>query len=303
MELEKFSRQLHLLEMLTADRFMTVDEIGKKLEMSRRSIYRYMDSFKELGFIVRKEGTKYRIDHNSPFFERLAKEISFTEDEGITLCQILNSVYNNSVQVRHLREKLARLYTPDVLAKQGVHAQQAANISTLFRAIREERVCVIKDYQSASSGAVGDRIVEPYLFLNENGEVRCYELATKMNKTFKISRMKSVQLLDIYWNNKEQHVPFYVDLFHFSGEERHWVKLSLGQLATSVLLEEYPDAEKDLVELPDGRNLLQTEVCSFLGVGRFVLGLYDDIEVFDSPEFQAFLAERIEKMSQKINKH
>ncbi|EJX02278.1 hypothetical protein EVA_09615, partial [gut metagenome] len=33
------------------------------------------------------------------------------------------------------------------------------------------------------------------------------------------------------------------------------------------------------------------------------LGLYDDIEVFDSPEFQAFLAERIEKMSQKINKH
>ena len=51
-----------------------------------------------------------------------------------------------------------RVFIRPCSAKQGVHAQQAANISTLFRAIREERVCVIKGYQSASSGAVGDRI-------------------------------------------------------------------------------------------------------------------------------------------------
>ena len=95
MELEKFSRQLHLLEMLTADRFMTVDEIGKKLEMSRRSIYRYMDSFKELGFIVRKEGTKYRIDHNSPFsirFSHLSLIILYTRCSILFFFYTLDSV-------------------------------------------------------------------------------------------------------------------------------------------------------------------------------------------------------------------
>ena len=38
------------------------------------------------------------------------------------------------------------------------------------------------------------------------------------------------------------------------------------------------------------------------GVGRFVLGLYDDIDVFDSPELEEYLAFRIKDMQQKISK-
>ena len=43
-------------------------------------------------------------------------------------------------------------------------------------------------------------------------------------------------------------------------------------------------------------------VCSLKGVGRFVLGLYDDIDVFDSPELEEYLAFRIKDMQQKISK-
>lgn len=130
--------------------------------------------------------------------------------------------------------------------------------------------------------------------------MRCFEVSSGMNKTFKISRAKEVRILDMVWSHRDQHMPFYTDLFHFSGEKQYQVKLLLGHLASSLLLEECPRAEKQLVLQDDGRYLLDTEVCSFKGVGRFVLGLFDDIEVVDSPDFQRYLNERIKNLTYKI---
>lgn len=120
MELDKFARQLRLMELLTHNYQYSIEEVSEKLKMSKRSIYRYIDAFKSMGFVVRKAGSKYRLDHSSPFFQNITKDITFTEDEGLTLCEVLNSVYNNSVQIRYLREKLGRLYSTDVLAKHEI---------------------------------------------------------------------------------------------------------------------------------------------------------------------------------------
>ena len=293
MELEKFARQLRLMVLLTQNRTHTVEEMCQMLNMSRRSIYRYIDVFKSMGFVVKKEGTRYRLDHSSPFYREISSGIYFTEEEGIALMQLVNSVYSRSPQVRHLREKLGNLYDTEVLSRHGVNDKQARNLSKLFQAIKEQRVVLLKNYNSPSSGTVSNRIVEPYLFTAENAEVRCYELASGMNKTFKVARAEQVELLDLLWTHEEAHSPFYTDLFGFTGEKYYPVKLLMGQLATSVLLEEYPDAQRQLTMQSDGRHLLQTEVCSYLGISRFVLGLFEDIEVVDSPDFQEYLQQRI----------
>ncbi len=62
-------------------------------------------------------------------------------------------------------------------------------------------------------------------------------------------------------------------------------------------MEEFPLASKVLQKVSDNEWLLDTEVCSFEGVGRFVIGLIDDIEIMDSPEFQKYIDSRIKKMS------
>lgn len=299
MELEKFARQLKLMLLLTQNRLLSIEEICNRVSMSRRSVYRYIDAFKSMGFVVKKEGTRYRLDHSSPFFSEIVTGIQFTEAEGVALSQILNSVYNNSAEVRALREKLSNLYNPDILSRHGVDSTLAQNISRIFQAIKEERVVLLRDYNSPSSGQVSNRIVEPYLFINENAEVRCYELSTKMNKTFKVSRCADVELLDLLWSHKEVHMPFYSDLFGFTGDTRLPVSILLGQLSTSVLLEEYPDAQRQMSLQPDGRQLLKTEVCSYVGIARFVLGLYDDIEVVDSPEFKEYLLQRVHHILEK----
>lgn len=125
MELEKLGRQLKLMLLLTQNVRFTVEDLGQKLGMSRRTVYRYLDAFKELGFVVIKSGTVYRLDHTSPFFRSLTEEVHFTEDEALTISQVLNSVYDNSPQIRNLRHKLTRLYTPDLLAKHGVDTRFA----------------------------------------------------------------------------------------------------------------------------------------------------------------------------------
>lgn len=167
MELEKFARQLRLMVMLTQNRVVTVEEISEALGMSKRSIYRYIDLFRSMGFIVIKQGTCYRIDHTSPFFQNLGEKIHFSESEALTISRVLNSVYDNSVEVRHLREKMAYLYDSNVLARHGVDNGLAQNISRIFQAIREQRVVLFRNYKSASSGKVSNRIVEPYMFINQ----------------------------------------------------------------------------------------------------------------------------------------
>ena len=300
MDKERFDRQLRLLVLLTQDRDTDIDSLSRELQMSRRSIYRYIETFRELGFVVEKRGNRYRVSPSSPFFRRITERIHFTEDEALTINQVLNAVYDRSPQVRHLRQKLSSLYDFDVLARHGVDEHIARNLASLYDAVKLERVAVLRGYVSPSSGKVSDRMVEPYMFLSENSEVRCYELATGMNKTFKISRAERVDLLDMLWSHKEAHQPFYTDMFGFSGEQLFPVRLVLGALSARLLLEEVPSVASQLALLDDDRYRLHARVCSYKGVGRFVLGLCDDVEVESPRDFKDYLRARIRFLTQKI---
>lgn len=300
MDKERFDRQLRLLVLLTQDRDTDIDSLSRELQMSRRSIYRYIETFRELGFVVEKRGNRYRVAPSSPFFRRITERIHFTEDEALTINQVLNAVYDRSPQVRHLRQKLSSLYDFDVLARHGVDEHIARNLAALYDAVKLERVAVLRGYVSPSSGKVSDRMVEPYMFLSENSEVRCYELATGMNKTFKISRAERVDLLDMLWSHKEAHLPFYTDMFGFSGEQLFPVRLVLGPLSARLLIEEVPSAASQLALLDDGRYRLHARVCSYKGVGRFVLGLCDDVEVESPHDFKDYLRARVRFLTQKI---
>ncbi len=291
---------MRLLVLLTQDRDTDIDSLSRELQMSRRSIYRYIETFRELGFVVEKRGNRYRVSPSSPFFRRITERIHFTEDEALTINQVLNAVYDRSPQVRHLRQKLSSLYDFDVLARHGVDEHIARNLASLYDAVKLERVAVLRGYVSPSSGKVSDRMVEPYMFLSENSEVRCYELATGMNKTFKISRAERVDLLDMLWSHKEAHQPFYTDMFGFSGEQLFPVRLVLGALSARLLLEEVPSVASQLALLDDGRYRLHARVCSYKGVGRFVLGLCDDVEVESPRDFKDYLRARIRFLTQKI---
>ena len=52
MDQPKLERLLRLMKLLTANNSLTVDEIAEKLGISARSVYRYIDTFKDAGFVI-----------------------------------------------------------------------------------------------------------------------------------------------------------------------------------------------------------------------------------------------------------
>ena len=80
-----------------------------------------------------------------------------------------------------------------------------------------------------------------------------------------------------------------------------WLSLKLGLRSVSLLTEEFPLASKYIQKLNNNEWMLDTEVCSFDGVGRFVMGLLDDIEIIDSPEFDKYILDLVNKFQNKLS--
>ena len=54
MDQPKLERLLRLMKMLTANTEYTIDDLAERLMMSRRTVYRYIDTFREAGFVIKR---------------------------------------------------------------------------------------------------------------------------------------------------------------------------------------------------------------------------------------------------------
>lgn len=292
---DKLEKELQLLLLLTENRSYTIDQLCRKMDTSKRNIYYYIDFFRDAGFKVEKYGSCYSIDRSSPFFGRLTEKISFTEEEAIVISRLLNKVRKKNAIVETLKRKMERFYDLGILAKDSISDKDSHVISMLHEAIKNENQVVIRGYSSPHSKTKRDRLVEPFMLMDSNREVRCFEPDSGLNKTFKIGRMDNVDILSDNWAFKDRHKQMFTDVFAFSAEETTRVELRLGQLAHDLLAEEYPLTIRNMTQGDDGKWLLQLNVCSYIGIGRFVLGLFDDIEVVGDKGFRDYLREKTEK--------
>lgn len=297
---DKLELQLQLMLLLIENHSYTIQDICKRMELSRRNLYYYLEFFRDAGFIVEHVKPYYRISKDSPFFRKLDATVHFTEDEAIAMRQILEQTGDQSLQVNRLKQKLDKLYDLEILNDVQLREQLGRNVSTLYTAVKSKLTVVLKNYSSPHSNTVKDRVVEPFLFMDGNREIRCYELESRMNKTFKLSRIGEVELLDLVWANEGKHKQMFTDVFMFSGEQQMTVTLRLRRLAMQVLCEEYPQAER-FVE-PDGEDHWRVvmPVCSYIGIGRFVLGLFEHIDVLGDDGFKTYLKEKVNLLNNKL---
>ena len=266
------------------------------MELSRRNFYYLLDFIKHAGFIVFKNQGCYHIDRRSPFFTQLLQTIQFTDRDVKTIHSVLTMAGNDSEMVNQLRQKLENAYSLSVSADSPVRRQMDSNLKMLRKAMSEKKTVRLVGYSSPHSHTVKDRIVEPFLLLHDNQDVRCHELVSGANKTFKISRMAGVEMLDTPWLHEDSHRQVFTDIFMFSSEERHRVRLRLGQLSHNLFMEEYPQGAHYVTPNEDGSWLLDIEVCDYRGLGRFVFGLFKDIEVVEGDGFKAYMKDEINSL-------
>ncbi|MBE6207461.1 MAG: WYL domain-containing protein [Rikenellaceae bacterium] len=289
MDQPKIERLLRLMKLLTANTTYTVDQLAERLDMSRRTIYRYIDTFRDAGFVIKKSGDCIRLDKASPHFKDISQLVHFTEEEAVILKSAIESIDDTNLLKQNLKKKLYAVYDNKTLADTVVRGKNAPNIRSLIEAIEEERQVILHGYQSAHGSAVRDRRVEPFAFTTNYVQVWCYDTEDGRCKLFKSSRISSVEVTETPWEHKADHREGFIDIFRIHGEERTRIVLEMGLLAYNLLIEEYPLAERNLKPTDNGRWLLDTEVAGMAGVGRFVVGLLDDIRIIEGPELKAYI--------------
>lgn len=295
MDQPKIERMLRLMKILTANTLYTVDEIAERLSMSRRTIYRYIDTFREAGFVIKKSGNHIRLDKESPHFKDISQLVHFTEEEAVILKRAIENIDDTNLLKQNLKRKLYSVYDNKILADTIVRGSNSNNVHALIEAIEEHRQVELVGYRSAHGGAVRDRHVEPFAFTTNYVQVWCYDIESGSCKLFKLSRIESVRVLDTEWQHAAEHKKAQIDIFRMNGKEPKSVKLELGILAHNLILEEFPLSENYLTQIGKDRWLLQTEVRNYAGVARFVIGLMDDIKIVDTPELEQYLANYVAK--------
>lgn len=299
MDQPKLERLLRLMKLLTANTTYTVDQLAGRLDMSRRTVYRYIDTFREAGFVIKKSGDHIRLDKESPHFKDISQLVHFTEEEAVILRSAIENIDDTNALKQNLKRKLYSVYDNKTLADTVVRGKNAPNIRALIEAIESERQAVLHGYQSAHGSAVRDRRVEPFAFTTNYVQVWCYDTEAGTCKLFKTSRIASVSVSDEPWQHTAEHREGFIDAFRMHGENPCRVRLELGMLAYNLLCEEYPLAERDIRPLKQGRWLLDTRVAGMAGIGRFAMGLLDDIRIVDSPELEVYIAEYLRKFAGK----
>lgn len=299
MDQPKLERLLRLMKLLTANTTYNVDQLAERLDLSRRTVYRYIDTFREAGFVVKKSGDCIRLDKESPHFRDITQLVHFTEEEAVILKSAIENIDDTNLLKQNLKKKLYSVYNDKTLADTVVRGKNAANVRRLVEAIEERRQVVLHGYQSAHGGEVRDRRVEPFAFTTNYVQVWCYDPESGSCKLFKTSRIGSVELTAEAWAHEAEHCEGFIDAFRMHGGGRRRVRLEMGLLAYNLLCEEYPLAERDVRPLGKGRWLLDTKVAGFAGVGRFVVGLLDDIRIVETPELEKYLTDYLAKYARR----
>lgn len=295
MDQPKIERLLRLMKMMSGNINYTIDELADKLGTSYRSIYRYIDTFKESGFVVEKlHSNVYKLGKMPRTYVDLKSLIYFSEEEAYIVNSLINSLDSTNMLKTNLKKKLSAVYNSTSIVNYVQKKELAEHIELLGQAIREKKRVILKSYESSHSHEVSDRFIEPFEFTTNCIDVWGYDLEKKENRVFKISRIGRVSLLDDSWCNEERHEKSKTDCFRISSFEQSRVKLELSIMAKNLLIEEYPLAEKDIRKEGD-KWILETMVSGLEGVGRFFLGLAHEINILESDELKEYTRKFVER--------
>lgn len=293
MEHASIERVLRLMRMMGGNINYTIGELAEKLDTSERTIYRYIDTLKDAGFVVRKvHGTYYRILKMPSTFKDLERLIYFSEEEARVLTALINGLHESNVLKGNLFRKLSGIYDMKDIGMFHDNKKAALNVKLLGEAISNRKQVILKNYESAHSGTVRDRLVEPFDFSGEYVSVWAYDVEAEENRLFKVTRINDVLELDSGWQNEELHRKGYLDVFRMQSFEHIPVRISMTLRAKNLLLEEFPMAMEDLHE-EEGNWILDTKVSRLEGIGRFVIGLAADVKIIDSPALEDYVRDYV----------
>ncbi|MFM8837144.1 MAG: helix-turn-helix transcriptional regulator [Bacteroidota bacterium] len=284
-------RVLKLVRYLRGEPAKGMTQIAFHLKTSERTVYRYLEMLKDLGFDLHRDPTNNRVKIVGSHQDLLP----FTPQENQFMAQVIRSAAMNHPLADSVLSKL-EMGTGTVGQSSGptdnLYLGHLGHlIETISSAIEAGKQIRIIAYASAHSQTIEDRIVEPVCFTEQYRSLSAFEVATQTNKYFNIERMGDVEILDQDIQHKAEHRYFKPDVFGFQGQEPvRDVEMELSLRGMLLLREQYPASAALITRIGnEARYRFKAKVQDFRAPGAFALRLPEEVRVLGSPEFLDYL--------------
>lgn len=289
----KLLRLFQIIAVLKAGHW-TIRQLAERFDTSERTIYRYINLLEEVDFLIEK-------DFDNRYFiitsEDDPSQAQFSVEETRLIKKLIQSGTTDNPLRNILLKKLSLNSELDSMPRLFLKARQGKFVEQLADAIRKKEQVVLKHYHSPHSNEIKDRLVEPIHFGDNYQSIMALDTADKICKQFKLDRIGEVIPFNKPFAFESLHQKKPTDIFGFTGEANTWVTMELSMRAYLLLREEHPLALQFLSK-EDDHYLFHGPVASFEGIGRFALGLIDEVRVKGPENFIAFLKDKI--MKQKL---
>lgn len=286
----KILRVLQLITLLKKEPAKSIRFLAGVLESTDRTVYRYLDLVKELGFELHK-------DHNNKF-EIVGgdeyQQISFSNEEVLLLRDLVLTTGKDN----KLRDSLLqKIYLQSELAIQGnqiLKANLGKMVEKINSSISENKRIELKGYHSLNTQKISDRIIEPITLTDNYNSVCGFEVETQVNKYYNLERITEVIQLEEEQQFRQLHQLDEMDVFGFSEKngQKFSVELLVSLRAYILLKEQYPKIDNHIKkEINTEQYRVKIDVNNPKPITRFILGLKDDIEVIGSESFLKHMSE------------
>jgi proteasome accessory factor C len=266
----KILRVLRLIGLLQQSPSKSVHQLAQLLDNTERTVYRYLELIRELGFEVQR-------DHFKRFCIVSGElgQVTFTTEEATLLNELIHTVAVDSPLRDGLLKKVYLSSEIPVAGKHVLKAHVGTIIQNLSEAIALGKQVRLKKYHSLNSERISDRILEPFAFTENYRSLLAYELSSGKNKFFNVGRITGVEVMEQGWKHAAQHQQASPDAFGFGPSERSFpIHLVFSLRACILLKEEFPMCAP-YIKSKFKSNLfeLKMSVNNLKPVQRFVDGL------------------------------
>ena len=285
----KILRVLQLMTLLRKAPPKSIRFLAGVLESTDRTVYRYLDLVKELGFELHKDhNNKFQIVSGDEY-----QQISFSNEEVSLLRDLVLSTGKDSKLKDSLLQKI---YLQSELAIQGNHILKAnlgRMVEKINYSITEKKRILLKGYHSLNTQKISDRIIEPITLTDNYNSVCGFEVETQLNKYYNLERITEVIQLEEEQQFHQLHQMDEIDVFGFSEKngQKFSVELLVSLRAYILLKEQYPKIENHITkEINTEKYRVNIDVNNPKPITRFILGLKAEIEILGSDSFLKHLS-------------
>jgi predicted DNA-binding transcriptional regulator YafY len=268
----------------------TIKQLADRFDTSERTVYRYINLLEEVDFLLEK-------DFENRFFiittDDDPSQAQFSIEETKLIKKLIQSGAQDNPLRSSLLKKLSLNSEMDSMPRLFLKARLGQFVDQLAEAIRNKNQIVLKNYHSANSNEIRDRLVEPIHFGDNYQSITALDTQDKICKQFKLDRIGELIDVDKKYRHEDLHKKRQTDIFGFTGDSDTWITLYLSMRAYLLLREEYP-LSISYTERTENGYQFHGPVSNFDGIGRFVLGLMDEIQIKGPDLFKTFIENKFQ---------